>query len=131
MRGSRTRRFRSSLGAFAHEEEAESYEEEAEPYGEDATLTAQASAVPLEPRRPRGTLLRSACAVGSFFAAARSAPGGVPRKSREAWARELRALLPVWKSTAGLGRPDQTLKFSSSVKSKSIWLTFGRIDCSH
>ena len=48
----------------------------------------------LEPRRPRGTLLRSACAVGSFFAAARSAPGGVPRKSREAWARELRALLP-------------------------------------
>jgi hypothetical protein len=31
----------------------------------------------------------------------------------------------VWKSTAGLGRPDQTLKFSSSVKSKSIRLIFG------
>lgn len=39
-------------------------------------------------------LALSACAVGSFFAAARSAPGGVPRKSREAWACELRALLP-------------------------------------
>ena len=36
----------------------------------------------------------------------------------------------VWKSTAGLGRPHQTLKFSSSVKSKSIRLIFGRIDCS-
>jgi chromosome segregation ATPase len=34
----------------------------------------------------------------------------------------------VWKSTAGLGRPDQTLKFSSSVTSKSIRLIFGRID---
>ena len=29
-----------------------------------------------------------------------------------------------------LGRPHQTLKFSSSVKSKSIRLIFGRIDCS-
>ena len=37
----------------------------------------------------------------------------------------------VWKSTTGLGRPDQTLKFSSSVKSKSIRLILGRIDCSH
>ena len=37
---------------------------------------------------------------------------------------------PVWKSTTGLGRPDQTLKFSSSAKSKSIRLIFGRIDCS-
>ena len=37
---------------------------------------------------------------------------------------------PVWKSTTGLGRPDQPLKFSSSVKSKSIRLIFGRIDCS-
>ena len=35
---------------------------------------------------------------------------------------------PVWKSTAGLGRPDQTLKFSSSVESKSFWLILGRID---
>ena len=35
---------------------------------------------------------------------------------------------PVWKSTTGLGRPDQTLKFSSSAKSKSIRLIFGRID---
>ena len=37
---------------------------------------------------------------------------------------------PVWKSTAGSGRPDQTLKFSSSVTSKSIRLIFERIDCS-
>ena len=36
----------------------------------------------------------------------------------------------VWKSTAGSGRPDQTSKFSSSVKSKSIRLILGRIDCS-
>jgi len=34
---------------------------------------------------------------------------------------------PVCKSISGLGRPDQTLKFSSSVKSKSIWLVFGRV----
>jgi hypothetical protein len=38
------------------------------------------------------------------------------------------ACSPAWKSTAGLGRPDQTLKFSSSAKSKSIRLIFGRID---
>jgi serine/threonine protein kinase len=36
----------------------------------------------------------------------------------------------VWKSTTGLGRPDQALKCSSSIKSKSIRLLFGRIDCS-
>ena len=35
---------------------------------------------------------------------------------------------PAWKSTAGLGRPDQTLQFSSSVTSKSIRLIFRRID---
>ena len=34
-------------------------------------------------------------------------------------------------STAGLGGPDQTLKFSSSVTSTSIRLIFGRVDCSH
>ena len=34
----------------------------------------------------------------------------------------------VWKSTAGLGRPDQTLQHGSSAKSKSIRLIFGRID---
>ena len=37
---------------------------------------------------------------------------------------------PVWKSTTGFGRPHQTLQLSSSVKSKSIRLIFGRIDCS-
>ena len=37
----------------------------------------------------------------------------------------------VWNSTTGLGGPDQTSEFSSSVKSKSIRLVFGRIDCSH
>ena len=37
----------------------------------------------------------------------------------------------VCESTAGLGRPDQTLKFSRSVKSKAIRLIFGRIDVSH
>ena len=38
---------------------------------------------------------------------------------------------PVWNSTTGLGGPDQTSEFSSSVKSKSNRLIFGRIDCSH
>jgi hypothetical protein len=42
-----------------------------------------------------------------------------------AWAR----LEAVWNSTTGLG-PDQTSEFSSSIKSKSIRLIFGRIDCS-
>jgi hypothetical protein len=37
---------------------------------------------------------------------------------------------PVWKSTTGLGGPDQTSELSSSVKPKSIRLIFGRIDCS-
>ena len=32
---------------------------------------------------------------------------------------------PVWNSTTGLGGPDQTSEFSSSVKSKSIRLIFG------
>ena len=41
-----------------------------------------------------------------------------------------RASTSVWKSTTGLGRPDQTLKFSRSVNSKSIRLILGRIDCS-
>jgi len=39
-------------------------------------------------------------------------------------------LIPVWIPTTGLGGPDQTSEFSSSVKSKSIRLIFGRIDCS-
>ena len=37
----------------------------------------------------------------------------------------------VWKSTTGLGGPHQTSELSISVKSKSIRLIFGRIDCSH
>jgi ribulose kinase len=36
----------------------------------------------------------------------------------------------VWKSTAGLGGPHQTSELSISIKSKSIRLIFGRIDCS-
>ena len=36
----------------------------------------------------------------------------------------------VWKSTTGLGGPHQTSELSSSVKSTSIRLIFGRIDCS-
>ena len=36
----------------------------------------------------------------------------------------------VWIPTTGLGGPDQTSELSSSVKSKSIRLIFGRIDCS-
>ena len=36
----------------------------------------------------------------------------------------------VWKSTTGLGGPHQTSELSSSIKSKSIRLIFGRIDCS-
>ena len=34
----------------------------------------------------------------------------------------------AWTSTTVLGRPDQTVKFSISIKSKSIRLIFGRID---
>ena len=45
-------------------------------------------------------------------------------------ARDLEKQNSAWKSTAGSGRPDQTLTFSSSVNSKSIRLIFGRIDCS-
>ena len=36
----------------------------------------------------------------------------------------------VWKSNSELGYPHQTSELSSSVKSKSIRLIFGRIDCS-
>ena len=36
----------------------------------------------------------------------------------------------AWKSTSELGRRGQTSEISSSVKSKSIRLIFGRIDCS-
>jgi hypothetical protein len=39
-------------------------------------------------------------------------------------------LTAVWNSTTGLGGPDQTSEFSSSIKSKAIRLIFGRIDCS-
>ena len=42
----------------------------------------------------------------------------------------IHVLRPVWSSTTGLGGPDQTSEFSSSIKSKSIRLIFGRIDCS-
>ena len=38
--------------------------------------------------------------------------------------------LAVWKSNSELGYPDQTSELSRSVKSKSIRLIFGRIDCS-
>ena len=40
------------------------------------------------------------------------------------------AFSPVWKSTTGLGGPHQTSELSISIKSKSIRLIFGRIDCS-
>merc|ERR1712147_114526 len=39
--------------------------------------------------------------------------------------------VPVCKSTSELGCRGQTSEFSSSVKSTSIRLIFGRIDCSH
>jgi magnesium-transporting ATPase (P-type) len=48
----------------------------------------------------------------------------------EAFEVALHAFIPVPNSTSGLGGPDQTSEFSSSVKSKSIRLIFGRIDCS-
>ena len=57
-------------------------------------------------------------------------PGFIPSSGLFRAPREDNWLGAVWKSTTGLGRPDQTLKFSSSVKSKSIRLIFGRIDCS-
>ena len=49
------------------------------------------------------------------------------RDLRKGWSTHARRT-PARESTAGSGRPDQTLKFSSSVKSKSIRLIFGRID---
>ena len=58
----------------------------------------------------------------------RARPSPDPSASRSSPTR--RSSRTACKST-GLGRPDQTLKFSSSVKSKSIRLIFGRIDCSH
>jgi len=39
-------------------------------------------------------------------------------------------LIPVWIASTGLGGPHQTSELSISVKSKSIRLIFGRIDCS-
>jgi hypothetical protein len=36
----------------------------------------------------------------------------------------------VWIASTGLGGPHQTSELSISVNSKSIWLIFGRIDCS-
>ena len=44
--------------------------------------------------------------------------------------KPLYARAAVWKPTTGSGGPDQTSQFSRSVKSKSIRLIFGRIDCS-
>ena len=45
-------------------------------------------------------------------------------------AEEDKMLWPVWKPTTGLGGPHQTSELSISVKSTSIRLIFGRIDCS-
>ena len=36
----------------------------------------------------------------------------------------------VWIASTGLGGPHQTSELSISANSKSIWLIFGRIDCS-
>ena len=49
-----------------------------------------------------------------------------------AWVRRYtsRTCSTVPNSTAGLGGPDQTSEFSSSAKSNSIRLIFGRINCS-
>ena len=54
-----------------------------------------------------------------------SARGLEAEEQRERMKRET-----VWKSTTGLGGPHQTSELSISIKSKSIRLIFGRIDCS-
>jgi len=45
-------------------------------------------------------------------------------------AAALAAFRPVWKSTSGMDTSSKTSNLSISVKSKSIRLIFGRIDCS-
>ena len=56
--------------------------------------------------------------------------GSYSRNLNHLWAVGSALLLSVWNSTTGLGGPHQTSELSSSVKSKSIRLIFGRIDCS-
>ena len=78
--------------------------------------------------------LVDACAPITAGLAARyldlGAPAGAaaPRLVAGGASSRLATRDPVWKSTTGLGRPDQTLKSSSSAKSKSIRLASGRID---
>ena len=72
-------------------------------------------------------------ASGDGFAAAYGAAcdyfGVRARESVRAYVKAAaRTSGAAWKSTTGLGGPDQTLKFSSSVTSTSIRLIFGRID---
>ena len=54
-----------------------------------------------------------------------------PREVLRRLLERARGVEPVPNSTTGLGGPDKTSEFSSSVKSKSIRLIFGRIDCSY
>jgi len=70
-------------------------------------------------RRARRKLPRGAAPLVTFFVGQAVAAAG-----------DVAAHPPVWNSTTGLGGPDQTSEFSSSIKSKSIRLIFGRIDCS-
>ena len=71
-------------------------------------------------------LLPAAPFAAKVAARARRRHAGDAVAEAEALARER----PVWNSTSGLGGPHQTSELSSSIKSKSIRLIFGRIDCS-
>jgi len=83
------------------------------------------------------TALRRLSEVAPDAALDAEAPGGVMALAKEVLRKHAdraddAALTqpPVWNSTTGLGGPDQTSELSISVKSKSIRLIFGRIDCS-
>jgi hypothetical protein len=54
--------------------------------------------------------------------------GAPPGYAQRLWSPA--TFVAVWKSTTGLGGPHQTSELSISIKSKSIRLIFGRIDCS-
>ena len=87
---------------------------------------------PLEPLNPglnasgldnRGSPVRLVGGLGNYLRDPIGLPDGIDSLSASTSAT-------VWNSTTGLGGCDQTSEFSSSIKSKSIRLIFGRIDCS-
>ena len=71
----------------------------------------------------RGSPVRLVGGLGNYLRDPIGLPDGIDSLSASTSAT-------VWNSTTGLGGSDQTSEFSSSIKSKSIRLIFGRIDCS-